>query len=307
MPTFIPSPGEIAEIDLRDLADHPLLNGIPTWDRDSAEFAALLESIRERGQDYDILVDTELRVVDGRNRRNALRVLGRRARCRFVEGSEAATIIVSSLVNRRHLTRGAIAYLVAPIFDDVLAESRRRRTSNLLRYSDSRAQNFADRASAEAPMVGSESALSALSVKTTADIAARLGIGERLYDQALKLRRLFDQMGHEVRIKYEPRILGPWVDDDGEVQDPVGLGYMINGLTALLADQARPRQLGKRAEHDRLFIGFLPKLGLHWQKANDEQKAVIAARLKAEAMKWPEDMREGFARAIRDAAVAAKG
>lgn len=298
MSSFIPSSknGQVLELDLRDLTDHPLLAGIPVWDKESPEFAALRESIRDRGLDYPLLVDNSNRVVDGRNRRNAIAALAglggpaaQRVPCRIVNQDDAAGVIVSSLVNRRHLARGALVYIVAPLFENVLAESKARRFANYAK-------------STSAP----ESALSALSGKGAVDIAAKLGVSPRLFEQALKLRRMFEEMGAEVRAQYEPRILGPWQDESGEWQEPVGLGYMINGLTSLLADKIARKNLGKRAQHDRLFIGCLPKLGLHWKKATEEQRAAIAAKLKAEVLKYPAELRDELAGACRAAAKAEK-
>lgn len=301
MSTLIPpsANGQLVELDFRDLVDHPLLAGIPMWAPDSAEAQSLRESIRDRGLDYPLLVDNQRRIVDGRNRRNAIRALGglgvrgvghcMQVPCRVIDEEQSASVVVSSLVNRRHLTKGALAYLVAPLFENVLAEAKARRLVNLRQSGP-----------------GSESALSAVSVKTAADIAASLGIGGRLFEQALKVRALFSEMGEEVRATYEPRILGDWLDELGEWNDPVGLGYMINGLTSLLLDKAAKKDLGKRSQHDRLFAGFLPKLSLHWTKATADQRSAIAAQLRAEVLKFPAELREEIAAAVRAAAKAEK-
>lgn len=273
-----------------DLVDHPLLAHIPVWRRDEPDFQALVDSIRERGLDYEVLIDGENRIIDGRNRRNACSVLRIPVPCRQITEGEAASVIIASLINRRHLTKGARAYLAAPLFETVLAESNARRFANLSK-------------STPPP----ESALSALSTKTAEDVAAKLGISPRLFDQALKLRRLFDDCEPEVRNKYEPRILGEWLDDAGDWQDPVGLGYMINGLTSLLTERGgKPKQLGKRAQHDRLFVDYLPKLKEHWKKATAEQRFIITEKLKAEVTKWPGDLRDEIATALRTAAKADK-
>jgi hypothetical protein len=295
MSSFIPPSqnGQSLELDLRDLSvDHPLLVGIPVWDGQSPEFAALRDDVRTRGLLYPLLIDNAQRVVDGRNRRNVVRALGglgganaNRVPCRVVSQDEAASIIVSCLIHRRQHTKGALAYLVAPLFEQVLTESKNRRAANLRNV---------------------DSPLSGVSAKTADDVAAQLGIGHTLFEQAIKLRRMFAEMGEEVRAKYEPRILGTWIDEAGDAQDPVGLGYMINGLVSLAADQAGKKNLGKRAQHDRLFVSFLPKLGLHWKKANPEQREAIATKLKAEVMKFPAELRDEIAGAIRAAAKAEK-
>lgn len=267
------------------LADHPLLSHIPTWDRDQPEFHSLVESIRARGLDYEVLVDEEDRVVDGRNRRNACAVLKQPVRIRRVAQAEAASIIVASLINRRHLGKGALAYLSAPLFKDVLEESKARHLAMLKSGGDSKAYSVGT-----AP-------------KGVEDVAAQVGVSTALFEQALKLRRMFDEQPAEIRAKYEPRVLGPWLDEAGDWQDPIGLGYMINGLTSLINEAAgKEKKLGKRAQHDRLFIGFLPKLKSHWSSASAEQKAQIAERLKVEVTKFPAELREEMAAALRAAA-----
>jgi hypothetical protein len=280
-------PSTLVTFPVSDLTDHPLLAHIPVWQRDEPEFTALLESIRERGLDYPVLIDAEHRVIDGRNRRNACATLGRDVECRIVPAGEDASIIVASLVNRRHLTKGALAYLTAPLFAGVLEETKARRFAN---YSASRSAH--------------ETALSAVSeIKTAEDVAAHVGVGARLFEQAIKLHKMFADLPPEVRERYEPRVLGPWLDDAGDWQEPVGLGYMINGLTSMITERAgKAKKLGKRAEHARLFVGYLPKLRTHWAKATPEQRAEIADRLKTEVVKWPTELRDELAGAIRSAA-----
>ncbi len=304
MPSFIPQPGETHEVDLRDLADHPLLASIPTWPRDCAEFASLKDSIAERGLDYDILVTTAFEIVDGRNRRNAIATLGHQRgcrrgaiRCRFVDQADAASIIVATLGNRRHLTKGALAYLLAPMFDAVIAESKERRVRNLPNVAVGKvAAVMAGQA------VAPESPLSGLSAaKTAEEVAAQMGLGRSLYMQALQLHRMFVKAGAEVRAKYEPRLLGPWQDEHGEWHEPVGLGYMINGITAILENKAE-ENLGKRNEHDRLFLGNLGKLSLHWDSATPEQRAQIKGKLFDTFRVWPAELVEQIAAVARKAA-----
>jgi hypothetical protein len=277
----------VQHLPVSDLADHPMLAHIPVWRREDPEFISLVESIRERGLDYPVLIDHEKRVVDGRNRRNACAVLGAAVPCVYITPGSSAGVVVDSLVNRRHLTKGALAYLSAPLFADVLAESKKRILANLSKST----------VATDSPLSG-ESRL-----KTAADVAAMLGVGHTLFEQAVKLRRMFEELGEEVREKFEPRILGHWQDEAGEWQEPIGLGYMINGLTSLATEKAgKSAKLGKRNEHARLFVGALPKLRLHWEKASAEQRVEIADRLKAEVTKWPAELRDELAAAVRAAA-----
>jgi len=292
MPSFIPLPGETHDIELRELSDHPLLAPIPTWPRDSAEFGGLVESIRDHGLDYPLLVDTAFQVVDGRNRRNAIAVLGglggaraTRVPCKFVAREDAASIIVSCLANRRNLSKGALAYLCAPMFDAVLAESKARRVANLRQNG---------KLAGDAQVVGNvDPLLSRGSVKSAIDVAVQMGIGRALYEQAVRLHRMFAEAGPEARAKYEPRLLGLWQDEDGEWNDPVGLGYMINGVRSLLDGKASTEEsLAKRNEHPRLFEQSLGKLKLHWEKAAPEERNAIRERMRQEIVSWPVELVE---------------
>ena len=299
MPSFIPKPGDTHEVDLRDLSDHPLLASIPTWPRDCADFGSLRDSVAERGLDYDLLATTAFELVDGRNRRNVVATLGGikgcrpgHVRVRFVESADAASVIVAALGNRRHLTKGALAYLMAPMFDAVLAESKARRQRNLV----------ADPAARASGAAFAETAPSAGSAKNAAEVAAKMGLGARLFEQAMQLHRLFVKAGAEARATYEPRLLGPWQDEHGEWNDPVGLGYMINGITALIDGEKIEAELGKRNEHDRLFRLGVEKLRHQWDKSTPAQRAKIRAELQAELLKSPAELVNLFLDSARAAA-----
>ena len=88
--------------------------------------------IEERGIDEALIVDEKNRVMSGRVRlRIALDlrlpevVITRRS------SAEAASLIVQSLLQRRHYSKSALAYLAFPLFESMLVESRHRRVENL--------------------------------------------------------------------------------------------------------------------------------------------------------------------------------
>ncbi len=294
MPSFIPQPGELHDIELRELSDHPLLAPIPTWPRDSAEFAALLESIRDHGLDYPLLVDTAFQLIDGRNRRNALAVLGglggaadSRVPCKFVAQEAAAGTIISTLADRHHITKGAIAYLAFPLIAPAMADSKAR---------FQRAQAERMRQGLISDSIGNKSKMGPPR-QTMPEFAARLAVAQDTLEQARKLHGIMDALSPEQRAKYEPRVLGLWQDEVGTWHEPVGLGYMINGLTSLRDGKASTMAtLVQRNDHARLCNGALDKVRLHWGKATAEQRAEIEDQMREDLRSWPAELVERLAR-----------
>ncbi len=269
MSTHTPS---IFNYSVGELADHSLLAHIPVWSREEPEFQALLESVRERGLDYPVLIDSERRVIDGRNRRNVLAILGRPVPCRIVPASDAATIIVASLVNRRHLTKGAQAYLAAPLFEGVLEESKARRLANL------RAGN------------SPETALSAGSGRTVEDVALTHAISLRLLEQAFDLHRRFAKNPAQ-RAEFEPKIIA------GEL----GLGAAIQAMAGQDSTKGKAKQTEKL---EALITRGFRDLGTRfakWDKLPDESRAELRVKVAAATEVWPDDVIAATAAAWRKA------
>lgn len=99
---------------------HPLTATLPgLWAEDSEELARLAADIAERGLDHPlILVHTNdgYVVADGRNRyRAAMRCGALEVEAKEIEESEVADVILHTLLDRRHLTKGALAYISYPV------------------------------------------------------------------------------------------------------------------------------------------------------------------------------------------------
>jgi ParB-like chromosome segregation protein Spo0J len=80
-----------------------------------AEFAALVEDIREHGQRHPIVIDEAGVILDGRNRWRACQTLGIDPQIREFEGDDAAksALILSENFHRRHMTKGQRAMAMA--------------------------------------------------------------------------------------------------------------------------------------------------------------------------------------------------
>ncbi len=255
-----------------ELPDHPLLAHIPVWAPHEPEFQALKISILERGVDYPVLVDSAGRVVDGRNRRNACAAAGLPVPTRTVADDQVANTIVSALGNRRHVSKGAMAYLLAPLLKPAIEESRRYRESNL-------------------KQLATDSSLSELSKnKTVEAMADGLGFGRTVFFQALKIHEKFAE-NPELKQQFEEQIL----------TGILGLGGAIQAIAGKLATEDKPRVVRPA---DELLLRAFTDLRNRWDgyaKLPDEKRDEVKAQVAAAAAEWPADVAAATAAAWRKA------
>jgi hypothetical protein len=212
-------PQPTLKLDPAVLADHPLLAHIPVWAKESEEFKSLRESLRTDGQLYEILVDADRRVVDGRNRRNALAALGRQVVARVVDASEVSTIIFRTLMQRRHMGKGARAFLAIPLVQPLIAAAKARQLACLKRGESPVTDSIGDGVSIER-------------------IALDVGVSKDVFDQARQLHELLAKATPEVRADITARVI------EGEL----GLGYACTALANNRDAALRKDKLGKRQE-----------------------------------------------------------
>lgn len=275
--TQTPPPSTI-QVDPDDLADHPLLAHIPVWAKDSEEFKSLRESLRSDGQLYEILIDSENRVVDGRNRRNALASLMRDATCRVVADADVSTIIFRTLMQRRHVTKGARAFLAVPLVKPLIEAARARHLALL-------------KSGARGP-----SPIESEKVPTIERIALDVGVSADVFEQARHL--------HEELVKYPADVRERITAE--VIEGTLGLGYACTSLANIRDAATRATKLGARQQHDALFSKALPKLSLHWEKANEEQRGQIVEGLRSSVTLWPIDLLHEAQTAIQAALKRAK-
>lgn len=258
-------------LDPAGLADHPLLAHIPVWAKDSEEFKSLRESLRTDGQLYEILIDSGHRVVDGRNRRNALAAIGAQATCRIVPDAEVSTIIFRALMQRRHFGKGALAFLAVPLVQPLIAAAQARRLA-CLRRGDSPVTAPCGDGSMEC-------------------IARDVGVSKDTFDRARRLYELLSKAPENVRADVSARVLS------GELE----LGYACTTVVNYEQAPARTAALDKRQQHDRLFTRALPKLEGHWTQSTPEQREAIREKFRSSVATWPRDLLEEAQTAIRAA------
>lgn len=283
--------------DPQELSIHPAAKLLPDWEKNDPRYEAFVEDVRARGIDQPLIVDPEYRVIDGRVRLRIARQLQITQVPVIVrEAGEAMGVIVNSLLQRRHYTKGQIAYVTAPLMADLFTEAQRQRLEMLKKASISR------------------SALSALpAVKTVEELADGIGIGRRIFFQARELHELFRkhpekrdltdadgarERGVTFKEFYEKRILR---EVDGPAK-PYGLGAVKAGIMASLSDNVLNQQKSPQLE---LFSGAfdtLSKRFVYWQNFDAKAKAELKPKIRETVAAMPQDLRAEFAAALREVA-----
>lgn len=256
-------------VPIRDIREHEALAGLPKWADESPEMEALSRDIRERGIDQALVVvpdgEGAWLLVDGRHRLRAAYLAGlETVPCSLRDEAEALPIILNSLVQRRHYTKGALAYVVYPLLVGGMHGRRGRPNTNSL-----------------------------LSRELTADsVAAQLGIGVALWEQAARLHRIFAE-DNDYRERMEGKVLA----------GDVGLGAAIAGAAGDGVDQgATP---GKKQQKGRIFAERLKACwnGFFapgkWERISAAERVRVAAEAGKAIARWPDEVKEEVARALR--------
>lgn len=263
----------------KDLTPHPRLKQMPQWDESDPRFLSLVEDIRERGIQDPIKVDSQNQIIDGRHRwRAAKRLQLQTVPVMVVANDQIASVIVGSLIQRRHFTKGQRAYLVAPYLDSLFEESKNRRLHNLKHVGKS-----------TLPPLG----------ESPDDLAEQLGFSLPLLKQARQLHKLFTETP-KLRAEFEPRIL--------DEEDPIGLGAAIAGIAGQQHTKGKSKHT--RAEEQlTLFNESLTTLGhrfKYWNKLKDEDRDTAVTRIRETVAAMPPELRAEWKKAISAADKAEK-
>lgn len=286
------------KIEFRDPAEltvHPVAKKLPSWSKSDERFFSLVEDVRDRGIDQPLKIDAEGRILDGRECWRAAKQLQlAEVPVVVVPAEQCLAVILHSLVNRKHYTKGALAYVAYPLLSPVLEESRKRQVSNLK--------------SGKTPENSRESIQSTLG-RTVEEFASALGFGRDLFFQARNLHTLFDssdvalagwEAEHphggegkptDLRAEFEPRLLS------GEI----GLGAAIAGIAGQSSTKGRGRP---ESEQLLLFEDAWDKLQVRacrdWDSFDQGTKRQLAEKIKSTVLNLPEEIVETVAKAIRE-------
>lgn len=205
---------------------HPAAAALPMPGDADPTVRAVIASICDLGRVTDPLKISKGRIVDGRIRLRGAVAAGLEA-VPVVEiaESEVGSIILHSLLARRHLTKSGLAYMGYPLLEAALAESRKRRLENL---------------KSAPPIPGASSVVSASESRsstqwtignTAEELAASLGISRSFFFMAREIHKKFASSPRTIRQEWEPKILSGEMGL-GEVQQAIaGKLAALNGQT----------------------------------------------------------------------------
>jgi hypothetical protein len=245
------------------------------------EFEALVASIADLGirEPLKVVADPKrpgwYYIADGRHRfeaggevvtrylKSATPALAARARqiyeqgypCQEIPEEEVSATILAS-VNRRHYSKGAIAYLAVLIRPEVATEAKR---------GGDRKSNRSD-----------------CGLITAETLAAQAGVATRTLEYAIRLYKIFSER-EDLRLKYEP---GIWV---GNALDRVWSGVEGDIKGPLPPDGAEPGDMDHSPAEEgyRRFLQRIMALEISWKswdkmhpQRQEDAATVIASRFK---------------------------
>lgn len=274
---------QITKRDPSDLTVHPALRLVPdAWGKEDPAFIALVEDVRARGFDQALQVDEEDRVIDGRGRLKAAKQLQiEEVPVRVRKQEEVFGIIVGSLVQRRHYTKGQLAYVTYPLMQHAFEESSRRRLENLKQHARTQA------------------GLSPLAPKTVDEMAEQIGIGRATFFQAKAVHEAFarDTGKYEFEVDGETRLLTLKEYFEGRILDreePAGLGAVLAGIAGMKATKGKAKPQPKQME---LFEAAFDAVKIRWERIRErpEAESVLVSQVEG----WPVDLCEKMGAAIK--------
>jgi len=266
---------QIEQKDPATLRAHPAIKHFPRWDKESAEWIAFVEDIREHGIKNPIKITAAGVVIDGETRRQAAKQLAQeQVPTITVPDDEVNAIILRELLLRRNLTKSALAYLSFPVMAPAFEEARKRNLACL-----ALGKNL------------NGSALRALpSSKRVEDMAESIGIGRRLFFQAAELHEIFAKRP-ELREQFEPGILA----------GDSGLGAVIAGIAGKDSTINQPKvTIGQLA----LFTEALDKVEVrfkYWQKFKPAERDQAVITIRRTVSHMPAELRAEWLKALKAA------
>jgi len=242
--------GEFPTAELIRFDRHPLLESVPILPRDSEAYRDIFRSIQIHGvlEPLKCVAKGErLHVVDGLHRLAVANELGISSLpYREVEPKDALVVLFSSLV-RADWTKSALAYRMWPLFAACACKKGGDRKSK-----------------------GNE-----FSLISANEIANRLGISEKLVDQAKKVHQFFSK-NPDARAKQEPGIL-------------TGNLALHKAGSAFEEEPPSPRLPIQIIE---THLKKLPDSFKGWEKAPAQQKERAKDKLATALHQLPRDIQE---------------
>lgn len=240
-------------IEYRDPADlhpHAATKHLHMLGDQDPRFLALVVSIERGGFDGDkpITIDEHGRILDGRHRWRAARRLGlAQVPCIVRHTDEAATVILNSIVARKHFTKGALAFEVYPLFKQAHDAALRRHLEMLKSGRGTISDSVGNGRKVE-------------------DFAEQIGVSRDLFDQAAKVHKIFES-DPDYAAEMLPRIYAEPVGGEKESSRPVGLGAVIAGYAGRNATKDQPKR--PEASQLELFSESIASTFHRWARIED--------------------------------------
>jgi hypothetical protein len=194
---------------------HACIKHIPQWPDNSPRMEALRHEMQRTGYCPPVVLTAKHEIVDpdSRERWRAAKALQLdRIPVQIIPEDQADTVLLSVIMQRRHLTKSALAYLAFPRLAFALEEARTHAREMLKKGNVSPSDGGVGRA---AP-------------KTIEEIAAGLGISATTLKEARRVHEIFAKDA-SFKAQMEPRLLVEPIGGEHEQNRPVGLGAIIAG------------------------------------------------------------------------------
>lgn len=261
------------------IAFHPLIQILPRWADDSEDLLALAADIRERGIDQPLICSRTsggkgesgvLYLLDGRHRFFGAQMGGLKSVPVIVrQEEEAQSIVLNSLAQRRHYTKGALAYLSYPVISGTVYKQPGRPKKEL----------------------PTELAIISGGKISCEQAAAKLGFSRELFRQAGDLHERFAEHP-ELKQQFEPRLLS------GEI----GLGHCIAGIGGKIATDGK--EIGQTVMTELLadaFKSVVIRVKRDWQKITHTDRLGLAkSTVELIVQKWPGELHESLYEALKE-------
>ena len=276
---------EVFLADPEGLVEHPALARLPAVREGDAGFQEFLGQVQAAGLITDpIQVDEHGRLVDGRRRRLAARVLGLPLPAVRCCSEHAHTIIINSMVARRQFAKNIAAYFAWPDIKPMLDEARRRWIERLRTHNLSGGKHPISPSGEMAPQKGEERA------KTPGQILALFGFDDHIQDEVENALKAFEPLPASFRARIEAEM---FAGDKSLAKARVAAG-------GFLSTAGRNDHLVGRHDHVvQLERGFRSVL-FNWREANAEQRTAARTALRKLATDCTPEVRADFRSAIMD-------
>lgn len=258
-----------------DLRIHPAARDLHLLSEEHPAFVALVDNMLDVGFNpaHPITITNDGRILDGRHRWRAAKRAGLAAvPCIIRDESEAATIIIGSIVARKHYTKSALAFEVYPLMQAAHEEAIHRATERIKHGPKS----------------------TPVSARTR-DLNTSLGISKNMLAMAKQVHDIFRQ-DPEYAAEMLPRLYQE--PSGGEAQEstrPVGLGAIIAGH----AGKQRTDSVSRDHWEQQMDLfgetwSTLKRATKYWTKLDPRRQEAVVGQFRTVAAAMPQDLRSAL-------------